>query len=457
MPLRDIVVNFIARTIRLTGVGFSTPLYTTTEHPFFEYKTDDYTIGIRKQLTGNQTAIKLTIKTGAALAAAINASGATVTIMLTVPSATKLSGLSDYIKSLPAATGQGLFIEVTAGSEDKTISTVSSQDMSLTDKGSNFIAGDIATIEYYYGVDSKAYQDCRFYFNQPAKVRQVKFLSFWGKEEADILSHIKGNNTGDWYLLNCADTRGSSTLAKTLEKFITTDPEADTRIAFFLTTDTATEIDSNKIACAIHKTGARLDIALTTYGLTFSPGVVNWKWKQLQNIADPEYNSADLAKIRENKLITLENVSGLLLTSDGFMTAKSANQASIDQVRFRHWLVTEMESNLVRLLAGADSINFDNAGLAAINNALAKPFVLAGERRIIAPLEAGDASGAQFTQDERYLYRITIPKPADIRETNPTDYNARFWSGITFAYIENQKVDKVEVRGSAYFSVGDVV
>ena len=78
MALRDITVNLVVRAVQLTGTGFNTPVYTTSENPYTFYDKKDgtdadsqteYILGWRKQLTGSETfkVLNVTIS-GAAIA-----------------------------------------------------------------------------------------------------------------------------------------------------------------------------------------------------------------------------------------------------------------------------------------------------------------------------------------------------------------------------------------------------
>lgn len=160
--------------------------------------------------------------------------------------------------------------------------------------------------------------------------------------------------------------------------------------------------------------------------LPLDPGSETWAYKSLSGVT-----STALSTTQRNNLIAkhtnfYELIAGLNLTNNGKVLANEW----IDVVRFRDWLKTNLQIDILEALANNSKLPFTDAGISVIAG------VIKGR------LKAGVAVGGLA---ESPAPRVTVPAASAV---STSDKNARSLTGVKFDAILAGAIQLVTITGT---------
>ncbi len=176
-------------------------------------------------------------------------------------------------------------------------------------------------------------------------------------------------------------------------------------------------------------------IAVLAKGLTYASGSETWAYKTLAGITVENFTSAEQEEIKKLNLNYYVNCAGKGITLLGVTTSGEY----IDVVRFRDWLINDIQTRVYNLFIQNAKVPFTTAGISLIQN------------QLIASLKAGQAIGgiAQTEYDENGEeiagYTTSVPELGNISDANR---QARVLPGIKFTARLAGAIHLVEIKGT---------
>lgn len=224
-----------------------------------------------------------------------------------------------------------------------------------------------------------------------------------------------------WYtILNAFNSKAMADViidwAETAEKLFLCQTQDSAVITLALGSDTGGSetvakqaMDFYRTAVIYHpETDAFADAAWAGACLPLDPGSETWAFKTLAGVSTYELTATQRTNLVNKRANFYEINAGISMTNQGKVGANEW----IDIIRFRDWVKSQIQEDVVAALANSKKIPFTDAGIAAI-----KGLVLAVLRRGI---EAGGLS-----PDPAPV--VTAPKAADV---SAQDKAARTLSGV---------------------------
>jgi len=168
------------------------------------------------------------------------------------------------------------------------------------------------------------------------------------------------------------------------------------------------------------------DAGLAGRCLPLDAGSETWAFKTLAGVTTSTLTDTQRANLVAKHCGFYETVGGLNLTQEGKVLANEY----IDVVRFRDWLQTNMQIDILEALANSDKIPFTDGGIA----------VIAGKIR--GRLSAGIASGGLAASPAPV---VNVPRAADV---SSGDKAARSLTGVTFTATLAGAIQATTIRGT---------
>lgn len=175
-----------------------------------------------------------------------------------------------------------------------------------------------------------------------------------------------------------------------------------------------------------------LDAALIGNTANLTVGSVTWKGRpNLIGITAQKLMVSNLEEIHKAGGLAYVEKAGIPQTSEG----KTISGEFIDSLHGDHWIKSNIESRLQRLLSNTDKITFDSNGIALLRNELTTVFEEAFSNGIIDVVdETGNGN-----------YSITALQRTDLK---PEDIAARNYKGLSFTYKRSGAIHSVDVSGT---------
>lgn len=164
-------------------------------------------------------------------------------------------------------------------------------------------------------------------------------------------------------------------------------------------------------------------------------GGETWADKKLSGVKTDGWTETEYEAIKSKNGNTFEKVRNIAVTQNGKVSAGEW----IDIIRFRDWLVEEMQTNVFTLLVNSDKVPYGDAGIAMIENVLKKALE-DGQSR-------GGVSATEYDENgnENPGFVLNIPLASEI---TPTQKATRLLKDITFTARIAGAIHAVEVKGS---------
>ncbi|WP_440163376.1 DUF3383 family protein [Actinobacillus pleuropneumoniae] len=177
------------------------------------------------------------------------------------------------------------------------------------------------------------------------------------------------------------------------------------------------------------------EIAMMSHCFTFYPGAETWNLKKLSAVSHSPLTETEFNAAKTKNVTTFENFNDSFSITQG---GKVAGGEWIDVIRFRDWLMQEVQINTTSTLINANGkLPYTDAGIEMVGQAIRQALDLGVVRGGISPVEYDKDS------NEIPSYRITLPRSADISANNKANrllqdvkFTARLAGAIHIAEIK---------------------
>lgn len=289
-------------------------------------------------------------------------------------------------------------------------------------------------------------------FAQGTHVAQV-FIGRKDSEETvtEALAAIAKENN-DWYGLAFASRESDDVLlvaawAEANGKLFVTASSDENIINAGQTDDLASQLEKKQFyrtACIYsHKANEEYpEVALMSYAFTFYPGAETWNLKKLAGVSYSPLAEGEYIAASKKNATTFEKFNGSFAVTQG---GKVAAGEWIDVIRFRDWLVQEVQINVTSLLINSyGKLPYTDQGIEMVGKAIRQALDLGVVRGGIAPVELDDDN------KEIPSYVITLPRSANISANNKAK---RLLQDVKFSARLAGAIHLVEIKGNLSYSL----
>lgn len=180
---------------------------------------------------------------------------------------------------------------------------------------------------------------------------------------------------------------------------------------------------------------AYLAVAYLAKAMTHQAGSETWAYKTLSGVEYDDFTTVEIAKLKTVGLNYYVMCAGKAITLEG----KTTSGEWIDVIRFRDWLLNDMQTRIYNLFIKNAKVPYTDAGIALIQN------------QIIASLKEGQSVGgiAQTVYDDEGNeipgFTTSVPTSANVGDANKA---TRTLAGCTFTARLANAIHIVEIRGT---------
>lgn len=139
--------------------------------------------------------------------------------------------------------------------------------------------------------------------------------------------------------------------------------------------------------------------------LSYEPGSELWAYKSLSTVEAQSLSTTDISSLESRNVSYYTTIGSQAMVQGGKVSAGEW----IDTIRFRDWLKTQIQQNVINLLLSLSKVPYTDPGIGLVQNA------------VTAALDAGVEAGgiARPSSDETTgtvtpSYTITVPKAAEL-------------------------------------------
>lgn len=192
-----------------------------------------------------------------------------------------------------------------------------------------------------------------------------------------------------------------------------------------------------------HKAGAEYpDVALMSYCFTFYPGAENWNLKKLSGVSHSPLAEGEYIAAKNKNATTFENFNDSFSVTQG---GKVAGGEWIDVIRFRDWLLQEIQINVTSAMINSyGKLPYTDAGIEVIGQAIRQALDLGVRRGGIAPVELDEDN------KEVRNYVITLPKASSVSDNNKAQ---RILQDVKFSARLAGAINVTEIKGNLAYSL----
>lgn len=284
----------------------------------------------------------------------------------------------------------------------------------------------LSTIEGDFAKDSAVYKKAAAVFAQANAPKTVHVITF---EEGKIADAAADYFFEDWHFALLAEFKAEDALA--LSNMI-----EEQEFKFFVvqvaTVADLAPLDGNSATIGlVHPVDEALDGALIGNAASVPVGSITWKFRHnLVGITAQKMTVAQLEAVHTAHGIAYVEKAGIPQTSEG--TTLSGEY--IDALHGTHWVKSNMESSIQRVLSTTDKLTFDSRGIDLLNATASNILETAFQQGII--LANSEGAGE---------YSVTTLSREDLE---PDDIAARNYKGLSFNYKRSGAIHTVEVTGT---------
>lgn len=179
-------------------------------------------------------------------------------------------------------------------------------------------------------------------------------------------------------------------------------------------------------------------LALLAKCACYLPGSETWHLKELAEIVPSKFSTEDKAALAKNNISTFLRYAGKNVTFGGAVLAGEW----IDVIRFRDWLVAEMQRNVFNAMQANTKIPFTDAGINLIYNKMNETLAL-GQAN-------GGIAATSYDEDDNEIpgYTVSVPKAANLTEA---ERKSRKLTGCKFTARLTGAIHFVEISGYLTF------
>ena len=177
------------------------------------------------------------------------------------------------------------------------------------------------------------------------------------------------------------------------------------------------------------------EVAKMARCFAIDPGGETWALKSLAGVKTDGWTETEYTTIKNKNGNTYEKVRNISVTQNGKVVAGEW----IDIIRFRDWLVEEIQTNVFTLLKNNDKVPYTDAGIAMVENVVRKALEDGQDRGGIAPTEYDE------NNNENPGFVLTVPLSSEI---TPTQKATRDLKDVKFTARMAGAIHTVEIKGS---------
>lgn len=289
-------------------------------------------------------------------------------------------------------------------------------------------------------------------FSQSSHVAQVFIGNKLSSETiTDALSAVAKENN-DWYGLALvsreeADVLLAAAFAEANGKLFVTASGNEKMLQASDKTDIASKLNAKQYYRSAvmysHKAAEEYpEIGLMSYAFTFYPGAETWNLKKLAGVSFSPLSEGEYLACAKKNATTFEKFNGSFAVTQG---GKVAAGEWIDVIRFRDWLVQEVQINVTSVLINAyGKVPYTDKGIELIGAAIRKALDLGVSRGGIAPVELDDDN------KEIPSYVISLPRSANISDNNKAN---RILQDVKFSARLAGAIHIAELKGNLAYSL----
>lgn len=176
-------------------------------------------------------------------------------------------------------------------------------------------------------------------------------------------------------------------------------------------------------------------LAMLAKALTYQAGSETWAYKTLSGVSADAFTTAEITSLKALNLNYYVECAGRAITLDG----KTTSGEWIDVIRFRDWLISDMQTRIFNLFIKNPKVPYTDAGITLIQN------------QMIASLKEGQNVGgiAQTEYDEEGNeipgYTTSVPRSSGVSDA---DKASRTLSGCKFTARLANAIHIVEISGT---------
>lgn len=205
-----------------------------------------------------------------------------------------------------------------------------------------------------------------------------------------------------------------------------------------LTALTGRNLDREAYYLTTHLTDY-VDSAVVGKCLGYTPGTASWKWKALSGIQDSGFSLTDLNTIRTNQGNSVSDIGGKIITNDGWTTSGE----SIKTIILIDYCKSRIKTALYRLFITNPQIPMDVSGIAQVEGTISAELAALATAGAIAQVDTTSESDMAFSEDGKYLYRVTAPTRAQI----PVNDRANgILSGVIAEFYTSGEIREVKLN-----------
>ena len=177
------------------------------------------------------------------------------------------------------------------------------------------------------------------------------------------------------------------------------------------------------------------EVAKMARCFAIDPGGETWALKSLASVKTDGWTETEYTTIKNKNGNTYEKVRNISVTQNGKVVAGEW----IDIIRFRDWLVEEIQTNVFTLLKNNDNVPYTDAGIAMVENVVRKALEDGQDRGGIAPTEYDE------NNNENPGFVLAVPLASEI---TPTQKATRDLKDVKFTARMAGAIHTVEIKGS---------
>lgn len=195
--------------------------------------------------------------------------------------------------------------------------------------------------------------------------------------------------------------------------------------AFGFATKKITENENNEF----------LAVAVLAKAMSYQAGSETWAYKTLSGVEADDFTTAEITQLKTANLNYYIECAGRAITLDG----KTTSGEWIDVIRFRDWLINDMQTRIFNLFIKNPKVPYTDNGITLIQN------------QMIASLKEGQNVGgiAQTEYDEEGNeipgYTTSVPTSSGVSDA---DKASRTLSNCTFTARLANAIHIVEISGT---------
>ncbi|ELU8995703.1 DUF3383 family protein [Enterococcus faecalis] len=286
---------------------------------------------------------------------------------------------------------------------------------------------NLETLVKDFANSTNVYKKADAIWKQDNKPYTISVITF---AEDSIADAAKSYFYNDWHFALLANYEENDALA--LSNLI----EENEFKFLVLQTSTVEELSvfagNNLTIGLVHPSEEYFDAALIGNTANLTVGSVTWKFRHdLVGITANPLTAGQLQEIDRANAIAYVTKAGIPQTSEG----KTLGGEFIDSLHGDHWVKSNIETKVQRLLSTTDKLTFDSNGIALLDTTVANV------------LETAFTNGIIDIVDETGVGNYSVIALSR-QELNPDDVAARNYKGLSFKYKRSGAIHTVDVTGT---------